>query len=274
MSAQGGGYFCGGDTMKESDKEYFARNLYNGGDCLSSHILLDYMRCPALYAQRLQGKGQQDDCAAFIFGRAVHCLVLEGFEVFKARYSSDSPINPKTGQAYGATTNAYSDWQEAMKASGIECITPAVARDVYAIAEAVNSHTEAMLAIATGEAEDVYRAKYCGVECQIKIDKYNGKIIDLKTCRDLDRFEYDFKDYRYANQMSFYQKVLEQVTGQSVNVEIVAAEKSAPYRVAHYKIKQSTLDAAQLQNEAAIRAMKFDSFTGKYFTGYEGTRFI
>src|SRR5689334_9738409 len=74
---------------------------------LSSHALADFRRCPLLYRQKQLGQVQDEDRPAYLIGRAVHTLALEGDAAFDAQYVVGGPINPKTGQPFGAGTKAF-----------------------------------------------------------------------------------------------------------------------------------------------------------------------
>ena len=77
------------------------------GQYLSSHLLGDFRRSPRLYHKKMTGEIEPEDSAAFLMGRAVHTLVLEGRGKFDEEFLvSDGPVNPKTGETFGRTTKA------------------------------------------------------------------------------------------------------------------------------------------------------------------------
>jgi hypothetical protein len=263
------------NTTRETDNEYHGQSLFNGGPNLSSHALIAFIDNPAAFHAKKTGLMKSADSDAFRVGRAGHCRILEGKEAYQGRYVFGGPINEKTGKPFGQQTKAYEEWKSEREAEGKECLSDSDDALIEFTASGVSMHPEAMEALREGEAEAVARAKYCGVPCQIKADWLRqDAIIDLKTCRDLNRFEWDFKDYRYANQFSFYQKVFEAFAGVRLPVFCVAVEKAAPYRAAFYRIEQGVLDNAQLENEAAIQRIRECEATGLWLTGYEGVRVI
>jgi hypothetical protein len=77
---------------------------------LSSHALADFRKCPQLFIQKRRGIIADEDRAAYLIGRAVHTLALEGGERFNAEFAVGGPINEKTGQRFGATTKAFAEW--------------------------------------------------------------------------------------------------------------------------------------------------------------------
>ena len=62
---------------------------------LSSHQLGDFRKCPQLYHQKKLGIVQDEDRPAYVVGRAVHTLALEGQARFHEEYAVSGPINPK-----------------------------------------------------------------------------------------------------------------------------------------------------------------------------------
>jgi hypothetical protein len=91
--------------MKESEGEYRAKRK----DFLSSHALGDFRKCPEFFRKKETGEIEDEDSPAYALGRAAHCLILEGGEVFHQQYFVGEPVNEKTGKAYGETL-AYQEW--------------------------------------------------------------------------------------------------------------------------------------------------------------------
>lgn len=94
-----------GWLIAEPDEDY-REQAHN---FLGSHALADFRACPETYRQKRAGLIPGMDSEAFAFGRAAHTRILEGAETMRARYAIGGPINPKTGQPYGAGTKAYND---------------------------------------------------------------------------------------------------------------------------------------------------------------------
>ena len=78
---------------------------------LSSHQLIDFMRCPYLYAKRRAGMIERKESPAFLIGQAAHCRILEGLDVLKSEFALGGPVNPSTGKPYGSTTKKFTEWQ-------------------------------------------------------------------------------------------------------------------------------------------------------------------
>ncbi len=262
-------------TTRESADTYHAHDVFQGGHYLSSHALLECIESPASYKAKLGGRIQCKETDAYRIGRAAHCRILEGREEYRRRYLVGGPINEKTGACYGTQTQAYAKWRAQHQAQGREVLSDSEDNACEAMAAAINNHAEAREMLSRGRAEQVARAKYCGMDCQIKINWLrDDALVHLKTCRDIKRFVRDFYEFRYHNQLSFYQKVLESFASVRLPVYVIAVEKVQPFRTAFFQVDQRLLDTAQLENESAIHRLRECTRTGIWPTGYEGVRVL
>jgi len=224
----------------ESADQYHAK----AAEYLSSHQLLDFMRCPYLHAKKRAGLIAENESPAYLIGRAAHCRILEGREVYQSQFALGGPINPSTGRPYGSTTKKFAEWQAQQ---GKPVLSHEQADLIEKMAAGVALSDAAVDLLLYGRAEGVVRAQYCDVPCQIRIDwthPHRG-IVDLKTCDDLTWFESDARRYRYHHQMAFYRAVLAEVVGQDVPVHVVAVEKKEPFRCGVWRVSDDTLAIAR-----------------------------
>ena len=172
--------------IRETEAEYRAKAKTH----LTSHALADFRRCPLFYWKKQQGLVPDEDRPAYLVGRAAHALILEGIETFEGRYAVGGPINPKTGQPFGANTKAWAEWAAGI---GKDVLTDEQYALVTSMAVSVEAHPVAYELLADGLAEGVVRADYRSRPCQARLDFFNPQhgIIDLKTCDDLTWFEAD-----------------------------------------------------------------------------------
>ena len=254
----------------EPAEEYHAK----AGEYLSSHQLLDFMRCPWLHRKKILGLIEDKDSPTYLVGRAAHVRILEGREVYEEAFALGGPINERTGKPFGANTKAFAQWQQAQG-------KPVLSRDQAELIEQMSSgvamNSEAVDLLLYGQAEGIVRADYCGLPCQIRIDWLHPLrgIVDFKTCDDLTWFEADARRYGYHSQMAFYRAVLAQVLdGLLVPVHIIAVEKREPYRCGLWRVSDDTLAIAQGDNEAAIRRLIRYRETDFWPTGYEEVRLL
>jgi hypothetical protein len=234
---------------------------------------MDFMRSPFLYFKKFVGLLEDKDSPAYLVGRAAHARILEGRDAYETRFALGGPINPKTGQPFGAATKAFAEWADAQG-------KPVLSHDQVALVEqmaaGVAMNDAAVDLLLYGRAEGVVRANYCGTPCQIRVDwthPFRG-IVDLKTCDELDWFEADARRYRYMTQLAFYQAVLAEVAAQLVPVHVVAVEKREPYRCGVWRASDNALSIARQENEAAIRRLLMCRQKEMWPTGYEEVRLL
>lgn len=258
--------------IHEPANEYHARS--RSGEFMSSHLLADFRESPALYRKEINGEIEQKDTPAFVLGRAAHSLILEGCASFDRDFVvSDGPVNPRTGEPYGAKTKMYADW---LATQDREVVSGKDYSFILNLQRSVHLHAAASELLAKGEAEGVVRAEYCGVPCQIRMDWFSPEsgLVDLKTCDSLKWFEFDCRRYGYIFQLAFYRAVIRIVTGVTVPIHIIAVEKNEPFATGVWQLTGEVLDLAERINDAALERYKKCQFTGIWPTGYEDIRII
>ncbi|HRX85973.1 MAG TPA: PD-(D/E)XK nuclease-like domain-containing protein, partial [Phycisphaerae bacterium] len=257
--------------IREPADAYHAR----AKELLSAHALGDFRRCPLMYRRKEQGLVPERDTAAYIVGRAAHALILEGRKRYEREYAIGGPINPRTGQPFGAQTKAFAEWAERQSRPVLSDTHAAL---VEQMAAAVQNHVFARELFADGVAEGVVRCEYGGHRCQARIDWINpvaGRgIVDLKTADELDSFEAAVRAFGYVHQVAFYRAVVAQVSGCVLPVHIVAVEKREPFRCGVWQVTPTVLDQAQAENEAAMRDLRQCRESGAWFTRFESLRLI
>lgn len=244
------------------------------GEFLTSHLLADFRKCPLLYHQKRQGLIADEDRPAYLLGRAGHVLILEGRERFEQEYAVGGPINPRTGQPFGAGTKAFAEWADTQ---GKPVLTTERAWLIERTRIGVLRHELAKQILSDGVAEGVVRCVYRGIASQIRMDWFNPRmgICDLKTADDLTWFESDARRFGYAHQLAFYRAVFATASNQStlaVPVHLIAVEKKEPFRCGVWRLGEDVLATAQKDNEQAIDRLKQCTQTATWPTGYEQVR--
>lgn len=240
-------------------------------DNLSSHALAEFRTCPLLFRNRQLGLLPETDSSAFLLGRAVHTLTLEGCDEYRQRFAVGGPINDKTGKPFGRDTKAFAEWAMA-------CGKPVLSHDqaemVERMAEAVQQHPVASRLLGKGVAERVIRQQYAGIACQCRLDWVHPELglVDLKTCDDLTWFESDARRYGYAFQMAFYHAMLRQAAGVSVPVHLIGVEKREPFRCGVWIMSEQVLDHAEQENLAAMRRLEICIRDKVWPTNFEEVR--
>lgn len=153
---------------------------------LTSHALGDFRRCPLLYRKKKLGLVEDEDRPAYLVGRALHTLVLEGRETFEREFAVGGPVNPKTGELFGATTKAFAEWAAAQ---GKPVLTLQQFDLIEKMAEGVRQNGIARDLLSEGIAEGVVRRDYRQMPSQARMDFFDPHrgIVDLKTCDDPQR---------------------------------------------------------------------------------------
>ena len=250
-------------------------DVYHGKakDYLSSHQLIDFLRCPSAYHKKMTRPSEGKEESAFLIGRAAHALILEGRAVYENEFAVGGPVNPATGKCYGPTSKKFIEWAAEQQKS---VLSDDKAELVETMREAVEVNELAMDILHFGRAEGVVRTTYCSVPCQIRVDWFNPAygIVDLKTCDDLEFFPSDARKYRYHNQMAFYQAIVKEVSGEYLPVYLIAVEKKEPFRCAVWQVLQETLDNARGINRAAIERLKLCRSSNIWPTGCEELRYL
>ena len=241
------------------------------GKFLSSHLLGDFRRSPALYHKKVTGEIPPSDSPALALGRAAHTLILEGRAAFDEEFRvSNGPLNPKTGEAYGRLTKAYREWADEQTRAVVS------ERDfgfLVKLQKSVWLHKAASELLTEGFAEGVVRRGYRGVPCQIRCDwMCPAGLVDLKTCDSLDYFEGAARALGYVHQMAFYRAILREATGETLPVHFIAVEKSEPLRCGVWRLADAVLDEAERQNESAIARLLECRRTDTWPTGFEEVR--
>ena len=241
---------------------------------LSSHQLLDFIKCPWLHRKKAVGLIEEAESTSYLVGRAAHTRILEGPDALETDFALGGPINDKTGKPFGAATKAFAEWAAIQ---GKPVLSHDQVELIEQMASGVDMNDEALALLLYGRAEGVLRAEYCGTPCQIRIDWTNpGRgIVDLKTCDDLTWFEADARRYGYHRQMAFYRAVLGQaLSGTLVPVHLIAVEKKEPFRCGVWRVGDDTLAQAQRENEAAIRRLLACRENDDWPTGFEDIRIL
>lgn len=279
------------DYQKILIDEPFAVYLANREKYLTSHQLMDFIRCPRLYFLKKTGAMTTDPnktSAEFVLGSAAHKLILEGRQEFDKCYAVGAPINERTGKEYGRDTQAFAKWvdeQRVNKGLALEFLTTEQWYTVSSMADAVAKHEEAQKLLHHGVAERVLHSDFDGVPVQSRLDWFTEigdvpVIVDLKTCSDLDSFEYDAKKFLYGIQFAFYQQILVSALMDEYDLEAVtppkvfaiAVEKREPFRCGVFTVPDYALAQCTKQMFGAIQSLKECQSAGTYPTLYETLR--
>lgn len=190
------------------------------------------------------------------FGTLVHAAVLE-----PARFEAQTvppPINPKTGEPYGADSKAYATY--AAKHPGKMILSEADIARIGRIRDAVMSHKRARELLTIKGAEEVSGVWDCeGVRCKFRADRFLPGVclVDLKTTRDASRNEFGWscKKFGYYVRAAFYTDGCRALTGEDTDMVFIAVESDEPHGVACYTLDVASLAAGRALYRSTLREL-------------------
>lgn len=254
-----------------------ASAVYHATHAISASKLRAFARRPGgaqLYYQKYIAKTlPAADSEALVFGRALHCLTLEGREVFEREFitpSADAPKRPTKAMLTAKKPSPESLecirwWADFDAASnGREIITAQMLREVEAMAGNIHGHPVAEVLLAAGEPEITWRLNASGLaHCpplQVRTDWFceqgcelsKGRpfVLDIKTCATLEEgafggWQRGFEEHGYHRQAAFYMAVLGALGVLCHDFFFVAAEKCAPGGVQVCRLSDRALEQGQ-----------------------------
>jgi len=232
---------------------------YHSIPAISNSYLSRLNKCPAA------AKVKQEDSAAFAFGRAVHCYVLEGEEVFNTLFciAPDCDKRTKEGKATLASFQEENADKEVISASDMAKLVE--------MKEAVFQHPYAAWLLSSGKAETSVFWQQGVTQCKCRPDwipsHYEGIIVDLKTTGDADEYAFgrSVQNFSYARQAAFYLDGLTAASGEDYQSFVfIALEKEAPYRVEVYELDEEYINYGRAEYQRLIELDKNCKETGSY----------
>lgn len=244
------------------------------GRVMSSGMLREFRRCPAHYRALVEGRAARTESDAFRMGRAVHKLVLEGEDAYRAAFVVGGPVNDRTGRSYGAGSRAFADW---LRENGLDrrgVLTESEAADIRRMHDALDAHPGAAELLGGGWPELSARAPVAGVPCQMRLDwlREDGTAVDVKTVEDISRFETDARRFGYLHQFAFYRDVARAAGSVELAMSAVVLEKKPPFRVGVWHFPAETLEPYAIQNRETLARYRRCLENGRWPTGYEAPR--
>lgn len=186
----------------------------------------------------------ETDSDAFRFGRALHCALLRPRD-----YSAEFAISPK----FDRRTKAGKEAAEAFEAAsnGRCVIDQSEANAVDSIVSQVGFHRNARALLDMAETrEAAFTGQIAGVQCKCRADAIglvSGVLLDVKTTISASprAFARSCAEYAYHLQMAFYRAILRENGIAVSDVVLLACEKTSPYSVAIYRMREEDLDAME-----------------------------
>lgn len=261
--------------IEETKQDYEDhRSTHTGAHTLSTFI----SKGPAIYIRQMDGLYGSSNSKAFAFGRHAHTYILEGSKVLDQEieiFHEPAPINEKTGKPYTASSAPYKAWASRKPACSIsQAEYDDLLDSLWPLEQSVMGHDIARGLLTDGSPEVSFRGMLCGVPVQSRVDWLtpNAKIVDLKTCADIDDFEQNAKDFGYRFQMAFYGHMVRTAFGQDEmdDAFLIAVEKKEPHRCGVFRYTGDVLCAVYYTEvEPALDKLSKCIHNNAWPTGYE-----
>jgi hypothetical protein len=186
------------------------------------------------------------DTDDFLWGRAVHCLLFEHKD-FACRYTTWN------GRRAG---RAYDDFHAECIESGFEILEEKKYASALKAAQRFVTHPGVQSIISAGQPEVTVFGHEGDIQCRGRMDWVTPfdapggmRIIDLKTCKDIDKRAYsrDFYKYHYDIKLGLYQRWLRAAMKKRgisapCPVEIIWLEKTEPHDIVIMPVPDPVLE--------------------------------
>lgn len=221
--------------------------IYHATKAVSSSNLREFMRSPKkfMYNWESVSKEEREPNDAFSIGSALHGIVLE-----PGKFNDEFVVAPEINKR---TKSGREEW-DAFKLQNIgkTLLTLEQLTIVKGMHESIQGDEMARELLKDTVPEMSARVMLSNdllVQCRPDAMKAHH-IIDVKTCNDVNKFQWEVKSYGYHLQAAFYHFILSSIMpkeyGES-NFYFIVVEKSAPYEVRHFAIDNDTL--SRITNE-------------------------
>lgn len=212
------------------------------------------------------GKLGKDE-SHFIFGRALHCMILEP-EAFNSRFYSidDKEIcieasgeNWEKENKNPRATKVYKEWlskvlEENKNRHILSNVEHKVMVDMY---DKLMSYKQVRDLLESAiNKETIYSNTLSGVNCKCKVDAINpgNFILDYKTTKDpatLYKFKKTVNNFNYDRQGSFYRDVTK-----TQSFWFIVQEKTFPYTVCVAEMTQETYENGRIKYQQGLDLYK------------------
>jgi hypothetical protein len=202
------------------------------------------------------------DTEAMLFGRCLHCLLLEP-DSFEKRYAAFDGVRNKKSAAYQAFLKDHADaevlkksgqysWDSAMHAAKMLLRSTEV--------EELTEHGKHEVTVFTPELDMQMRVRLDLISTSAK------KLVDVKTAKDVTDFGFgcQFFELKYDVQLGLYRYVFRKVFGHDWPVAVIAIENVPPHDVVVYDIPDAVLDQGTEKAFDMMRRVRHCIDTGEW----------
>ena len=241
-----------GTILDWSDHKYYNDNTY-----LTNTMCGHLEDSPEHLDSYLNYPAWREDKQAYIDGRALHSMVLEGPNVFNKQfwYIDDRQKCDDIGGAKPRSTKVYKEWKNELELENKDkqFISYSWYYDITMITAKINKLPQTRQLLENTKKEIIYSKTLDNIPCKCKVDAINvgNYLIDLKSSKDCPNqrnFERTLYRYNYLRQAAFYCDI----TGIK-QFWFIVVEKTFPFTVGVYEISEDKLNEGRLQYQNLLK---------------------
>lgn len=209
----------------------------------------------------------REDTPALIFGRAVHCYILEGKRTFNKEFVIAPDIDKRT-------KDGKEEWDTFLKkAKDKTIISSTDFKTICDMKDSILKHPFAPILLKEGVSEQtvIWRDDETEIICKCRPDRVpsgdKGVLVDLKTTNDASEkaFTHAVINYGYARQAAFYMDGITKATGMTFDAFVfIVVEKEPPYRVEVYELDMEFIGWGYEKYKELLRLEKQCRQNGRY----------
>lgn len=253
----------------ENGVHVISNNEYHSAEGFSRSQLMDFRKSPKhFWFNQLSGISEKFEATVDMnIGSAVHTLTLEPQLFDEEFFITRQQSKPRKGTA---------PYEKMIEESNLRIIlTPAEAFLAQTIARQVNQDENASLLIKDSLIEHsiFFNHRETGIQCKARPDVWSNKLImDLKTSKDANPrfFMNECVTRGYYLQAGMMHEALASIDVKLEQFGFIVVEKTAPFVVAVYPMKQEALEyGVNLFNKTMsglARCLEANQWPGYQFT--------
>lgn len=224
---------------------------YRAIDAINHSGLDQLKRSPAHYVAAKSAPREQTE--AMLIGSALDCLYLEP-KLFDRQFAVMAKIDRRTT----AGKEAFAAFQS--KHAGKTILTTDQMEQVQGMADALKAHADASALasfLSDSQLTAVWLDPATGLLCKGRIDgdcPELSTLIDLKSSADASRREFERSIFKfgYHRQAAMYLDACKALGAPRDHFAFVVVEKTAPYAVAVYRLKDDVIELGRRENAALL----------------------
>lgn len=246
--------------LKPGIHEGISYRDYHALPYVSNSLLSRLDRCPANVLV------EETETPTLVFGRAVHCFILEGLEQFGREFAV-APVcdrRTKDGKAAWAEFQGKNLDKQIMDKKDFDAIC--------GMCHAVFAHPAISIMLKAGisEVTVIWDDPKTGIRCKARPDRIpdgnRGVLLDLKSTRDASKYSFgnSIRSFGYYRQVAFYIAGINEAmkqSGQGGTMEFdgfvfIAVEREAPYRVEGYMLDPLYIERGAVECQQLLQLYK------------------